>query len=100
MSKSPPEEFPTVIVCMPADSPYTSEESRFDRTCSKCGQAVMTAPSTERFVGKNPGLIILCHPCFVKNAPRNSQPQFVAPLEEIFDDLRLATKNPKARRSE
>jgi hypothetical protein len=53
------------LVCARADLPLTVEGASFDRSCSRCEQPVMVAPSGQEVLRNSPETGIVCFGCFL-----------------------------------
>jgi len=45
-----------VLVCAPADTDYVVEGAKFDRRCDECGALVVTSPTGQKLIAREPGL--------------------------------------------
>lgn len=89
-----------VLVCAPATAEMAARGSVFDRSCSKCGERVMVAPSGQRMLKEIPGLPIICMRCYyVAVRGRECVNIWAAPMEEIERERRDAIPNMHRRRN-
>ena len=82
------------IVCALATEPNVPQGSVFDRVCSRCGDAVMVAPSGQRSLAEDPELQILCTGCFFWVVQPGDE---FAPAPGALDEMREFFKDKKDR---
>jgi hypothetical protein len=99
-----------VLVCAPADSPWTVAGATFDRVCSECSGHVMIWPTSAEIFREFPDVKIVCATCFLEHPrpPRElvgrllgSFPdmKFREPTEAQLSELRTMVPNLRRRRN-
>jgi hypothetical protein len=101
MSFDPPSDQPepVVLVCAPADAPRVVPGSVFGYACVLCGRQVMIAPSGQRMLAREPGIYIICGPCYGDTVKPGDKVALAGTAEEMRDEKRRALPNLRRSRN-